>query len=161
MSTREYKRIIVLLLLLSTGLPVFAFGQAITVETNQELYRRGDKVTVTGQGPPESEVTISVSTIGMVIMELYVFSDESGEFESMFKLQPNAVPGIYRVTATIGLDSAEIEFQDLILFLYLKVLMELIVLMFSLYQKRMKMQSEMVIILYLFTELILRQIKKF
>ena len=70
MSTREYKRIIVLLLLLSTGLPVFAFGQAITVETNQELYRRGDKVTVTGQGPPESEVTISVSTIGMVIMEL-------------------------------------------------------------------------------------------
>ena len=56
MRNSEYTRYLILILLISTSFPIVVFGQPLTVETDQEVYSRGDRVLVHGTGAPDIEI---------------------------------------------------------------------------------------------------------
>jgi len=101
---------LVLVLLLALPSVPFAFSAPLTVNTDGEVYRPGETVTINGSAAAGASVNLIVVFDSEVLYNLTVEADVNGSYASTLLLEANASLGEYEVTASSEGEHDETEF---------------------------------------------------
>ena len=84
----------------------------LTVITEQQSYRQGDLVKITGTGKAGAAVQLTANNpVGIAILSLAVPVDSSGKYSAFIPLSQDATPGNYEIAAFQDAKTVKIAFK--------------------------------------------------